>query len=662
MSEEGEFEPRLGRMRSQGGKRARSYVGRVLAATNLARGGAVPREGSAGRFSGSRIGRGAGTGRLLSTRGSCSAFGRRRVIVKASIVKLAGKGAGGAAAHLRYLQRDGTTREGEPSALYGPEADAVDGKAFRERGQGDRHQFRFIVSPEDGAEYEDLKALTRRLMARVEEDLGTKLDWVAVDHFNTGHPHSHIVVRGTDHLGADLVIAREYLTTGIRERAAELVDIDLGPRSTREIEDGLRAEVEQERLTSLDRALRRDADRDGVVGPAAGSAFDQALRAGRLARLGGMGLAEPIGGGRWQLASDFEGTLRQMGERGDIIRTMQRAFTARGINRAPVDQAIYDPGLRDVAPLVGRLTARGLADEHADRHYLIIDGVDGRSHFVGVGKGADLAAIPEGAIVRIVPQAGQVRVADWTVAAVAAANNGRYDVDAHLRYDPSATEAFAETHVRRLEAIRRSTGGVTREPSGQWIIADDHLERAAAHEARLSRERPVAVETLSAQPLPKLITAEAATWLDRDLVSGDRLPVRDAGFGAELRAAQEGRRQWLIAKGLAQEVGGATTYPTDLVATLRRRELLRVAGQLSEELDRRFVEAVPGARIDGVVKRPVDLVSDRFALVEKSREFTLVPWRPVLDKQIGKPVSGIMRADGVNWSVGRARGGPMIDG
>src|SRR5690606_33236658 len=100
-----------------------------------------------------------------------------------------------AAAHLRYLQRDGTTREGERGMLYGPDSDAVDGRAFLERGAGDRHQFRFIVSAEDGAEYEDLKPLTRRLMGQLEKDLGTRLEWAAVDHFNTGHPHTHIVLR-----------------------------------------------------------------------------------------------------------------------------------------------------------------------------------------------------------------------------------------------------------------------------------------------------------------------------------------------------------------------------------------------------------------------------------------------------------------------------------
>lgn len=214
MADDDSFEPRLGRQRQQGGKRARRYLGRVLAAANLSRGGAAAPTLVRGSFSGTRIGRGAGVGRLLASRGGHAASSRRRVIVKASIVKLAGKGVSAAAAHLRYLQRDGTTREGERGTLYGRDSDIVDGKAFGERGAGDRHQFRFIVSPEDGDQYDDLKPLTRRLMARMEEDLGTRLDWVAIDHFNTGHPHTHIVVRGKDDRGADLVIARDYMTTG----------------------------------------------------------------------------------------------------------------------------------------------------------------------------------------------------------------------------------------------------------------------------------------------------------------------------------------------------------------------------------------------------------------------------------------------------------------
>jgi type IV secretory pathway VirD2 relaxase len=661
MASDDDLEPRLGRMRSAGGKRARKYLGRVLAAANLARGGAGRSGGRSQSFSGSRIGRGAGVGRLLASRGTRTAFGARRVVIKASIVRLAGKGAAGAAAHLRYLQRDGTTREGDPGTLYSADADRANGKAFRDRGTGDRHQFRFIVSAEDGADYDDLKPLTRRLMARVEEDFGTRLDWVAVDHFNTGHPHTHIVVRGRDHRGADLVIARDYLTTGMRERAAELIDIDLGPRTAHEIDAALRAEVEQERLTSLDRALLRDANPDRLVLATGKHAIAQSLRAGRLAKLARLGLAEPAGQAIWRLASDLDSTLRQMGERCDIVRTMQREFSRRGLVRAQADQAIYDSQRPGARPLIGRLVGRGLADEHSDRHYLLVDGVDGRSHFVGIGKGADVDAIAEDAVVRVEPLSAGAREADRTIVAVAAANGGRYDIDAHLRHDPAATQGFAEAHVRRLEAMRRLGGAVVREASGQWIIPDDHLARAADHEARLLRDRPVAVEILSVQPVGQLVGADAATWLDRHLLGAGDEALRDAGFGAEAGDALARRRQWLLQQGLAAATGAETTYASNLVATLQRREVLRVAGQLAGELERPFVEALPGARIEGIVRRQIDMVSGRFALIEKSHEFTLVPWRPVLERQIGKPVSGIMRGDRISWSIGRARGGPSIE-
>jgi len=238
VSDDEDFEPRLGRQRSRGGgKRARRYLSSVVAAAARAGGksGAHSR-----RFDGSRIGRGAGMGRLLSSRDRLGAWRARRAVVKARLVRLGARGLPAARAHLRYIQRDGVTREGEPGQLYARDLDQADGKAFLERSGGDRHQFRFIVSLEDGAEYPDLKPYVRRLMGQIEADLGTRLDLVAVDHFNTGHPHTHIMLRGVDARGANLVIAREYIGHGIRARAEELATLDLGPRTDQEIEARLR--------------------------------------------------------------------------------------------------------------------------------------------------------------------------------------------------------------------------------------------------------------------------------------------------------------------------------------------------------------------------------------------------------------------------------------
>jgi len=649
VKDDDDFEPRLGRQRGRDG--AARYASRVVVAAGLVAASVTPRSR---RFDGSRIGRGAAIGRLLSSRDRLEGLRGRRAVVKTRLVRLGPRGTGAAKAHLRYIQRDGVTREGAPGELYGADADRADGKAFLEHCGDDRHQFRFIVSLEDGDQYRDLKPFTRRLMAQMEQDLGTRLDWVAVDHFNTGHPHTHVVLRGVDDRGRNLVIARDYIAHGLRERAAELATLDLGPRTTREIETRLRHDVDQERLTAIDRRLIARSDETGLVAPRANDPFFHALEAGRLRVLERMALAEDLGGGNWRLAGGLEVTLRAMGERNDIIRLMQREMTRARLAR---EHRIHAPA---AGPLIGRVIMRGLADEHRDRHYLLVDGSDGLGHYVDIGAARSVEPLPDGALVRIVANSGGARDVDRAVAAVAAANGGRYSEALHLRHDPSATEAFARAHVRRLEAMRRAGAEVAREPDGGWRISPDHIGEAERFEARRLRDSPVAVQLLSSIPVERLAATDGATWLDRELVSGAPAAVREAGFGSVLRQALDTRRSWLVERGLASFEADGFRPGAAMVETLRRRELLRVAAQLETELGKPFLEMPAGSHVEGKVARRIDMVSGRFALIETSRSFTLVPWQPVLEARIGRDASGIMREAGISWRFGRARGGPEI--
>lgn len=644
------FEPRLGRMRSGGSRRGRKYLHAVLAAA--ARAGS-PRARAGRRFSGSRIGRGGVAARMLGDRHA--GLRTRQAIVKTRLVRLGGKALGAARAHLRYIQRDGVTRDGEPGRLYSAAEDAVDGRAFLERCDGDRHQFRFIVSAEDGAQYEDLRPLIRRFMARMDEDLGTRLDWVAADHLDTLHPHTHVMLRGKDDRGENLVIAPDYIKRGMRERLAELVSIDLGPRTDAEIERRLRLEVHAERLTSIDRRLLRDMEVSRVVSAGGRDMFDHTIRTGRLRKLGALGLAEQLGGGRWRLADELEPTLRSLGERDDIIRTLQRALSSARLDRGASGQVIYrpDPG----ASVTGRVVARGLADEVQDRHYLVIDGLDGRCLYVAIGKGEATEPLPAGAIVRVGARSVAIREADQRIADIATAHGGHYSVDIHLAADKRASASFAQTHVRRLEAIRRSVGGVERAEDGSWSIPSDFLELAGRYEARLTRDRPVDVELLSAVPLEPLPQHDGATWLDRELVAPDREHARDSGFGREVRSALALRRAWLIDQGLASGEGERVIFRPDMLAVLQRRELLRVGAGISQETGLEFGPAQEGLRIDGIVRRRLDLASGRFAMVENGREFSLVPWRPVLERAMGKQVRGTIKASGgISWTIGREHG------
>ena len=97
-----------------------------------------------------------------------------------------------------------------------------------------------------------------------------------------------------------------------------------------------------------------------------------------------------------------------------------------------------------------------------------------------------------------------------------------------------------------------------------------------------------------------------------------------------------------------------------MLGILRRREVTRVAGQLSDELGLDYADVRPGERIEGVYRRSIELASGRFAVIEKSREFTLVPWRPVLERSLGRQVSGIAREETISWTLGRQRSGPSI--
>src|SRR5262249_19588726 len=278
--------------------------------------------------------------------------GSRRVIVKARYTRIVRGDLGAARAHLKYIVRDGVARDGEPGRLYGRDSNAADPTAFLERSQADPHQFRFVVSADEGARLSDLKPFIRDLLAKMERDLDTKLDWVAVDHFNTGHPHTHIVVRGRDDQGRELVMARDYISHGMRARAQSIITLELGPETELERLRKRYNEVGQERLTGLDRSLIAGA-RQGFLAITRTEVLDpelRALRAQRLKTLERLGLARERTRGVWQLDPRLEAKLRQLGERADKFKMMQRALKQAGIDRSAMTMALFERGPRK-APL-----------------------------------------------------------------------------------------------------------------------------------------------------------------------------------------------------------------------------------------------------------------------------------------------------------------------
>jgi type IV secretory pathway VirD2 relaxase len=571
---------RPGRIRhgNQGAKRPKSFVGEVMRAAKKAghTGKTFARtRGTQGR---STFGRGRRAALSLSSRSP-----GRRVVIMTRIVRHQGKTFRSAplSKHMVYLKREGVTRDGTDARMFDARSDEANTQAFAERCGDDRHHFRFTVSPEDAGEMADLRAFTRELMSDAERDLGTKLDWVAVDHWNTDNPHIHILARGRADDGKDLVISRDYISQGFRARAAERVTLELGPRTEQDIRTALGMEVEAERWTSLDRSLRDISDEGGgIVDLRPGGAGEdpelRRLMLGRAAKLERLGLAEQVGSARWTLKPGLEPALRDLGIRGDIIKTMHRAMAATGDTPNVAGFALHGDAAAE--PVIGRLVARGLHDELKGTAFAIIEGVDGRTHHLTFSDLDVTGDARPGAI-----------------------------VETRSYEDPGGR--------RRLSLAARSD---------------------------------LAIDTQ--------VSAPGATWIDRQLLAKEST-LSAGGFGAEVREAMEQRVDHLVEQGLAQRQGQRVTFARDLINTLRRRELSDATARLSAATGLPHRPSADGEHVSGVYRQRVTLSSGRFAMIDDGMGFQLVPWRPALEQQLGRQVSGTLIPGGsVDWSSGRKRG------
>ncbi|HEY4690517.1 MAG TPA: relaxase/mobilization nuclease and DUF3363 domain-containing protein [Anaerolineae bacterium] len=603
-----------------------------------------------GKTPGSRLGRGHVAARFTGQSLSATS---RRATVKVRLVYLKQAGARSTITHLRYIEREGVGREQDTGKAYGPMTDEADLPAFEERGRDDRHQFRLIVSPEEAEQLDDLRTYTRHLMGRMEADLGSRLDWVAVNHWNTDNPHTHIVLRGKDATGKDLIISQAYITRGMRERAAELSTEWLGPRTELEIQRTLMREVDQERWTSLDRALQREArDRLNHVDQPAGDPKlrqQRVLLVGRLQRLQRMGLASEQLPGVWAVHADAEPVLRAMGERGDIIRTMQRAMGG-----AQRDLAVFQPG-EESRSVIGRVAGKGLADELYDKGYLVVDGIDGKAHYVTLPAKTELAQYPIGAVVEA---RGSTKVlsADKNIAVLAV--DGLYRTDHHLAVAKAQATSerdlreVVDAHVRRLEAMRRA-GIVERVAEGVWRVPADLPEQGRQYDAQ--RLGGVAVELRSHLPVERQARVIGATWLDQQLIGGSK-GIGDLGFGSDVREALWQRSDFLIEHGLAEKRGQRVILARNLLATLRGREIDVAAKIIATETGLAHRPIADGERVSGIYRRNVQLASGRFAMLDDGMGFSLVPWKPVIEQRLGKTMTAVIRGSNVSWVFERQRG------
>ena len=353
--------------------------------------------------------------------------------------------------------------------------------------------------------------------------------------------------------------------------------------------------------------------------------------------------------------------LRELGERGDIIKAMHRALEREGLaeDRHPARYVLH----RGTATerITGRVLDKGLGgDEMGERVRLMIDGVDGRVHHIELDA-TRAEEVGRGMIVVAGSAPPGPRAADHNIVDVAG-EGGVYRPSQHLERARAAIdrlggdpEAFVRSHVRRLEALRRA-GHAIRIDADHWRVPADLPARGQAYD--LARDRAnIRISILSPTGLDQQIRSDGATWLDRELAAPSRTPLA-TGFGREVAEAMERRRQSLVNMGHAIRLeDGRIRASKDLVANLERTEVTRIGKAMAAERGLTFTAAKTGEYVSGTLVGSTQLASGRFAMIDDGIGFQLVPWQPLLDKRIGQHISGTVRAaGGIEWSFGRQRG------
>jgi type IV secretory pathway VirD2 relaxase len=555
----------------------------------------------------------------------------RRVVIKAHVARLTASGAKAAALHLRYIQRDGVERDGSKGSLYDAQGSARPG-AFEEPRPGENHQFRLIISPEDASEL-DLTAFVRRLMTRVQRDLGRDLDWAAVNHHDTDHPHAHVVLRGVDRDGREVRLDRAYISNGLRWRAQEIATEELGPRRESDIRRAHTKELAAERFTSLDRELARrlDGDRVRVGRDQSRGTVDDALLVGRLEHLETLRLAERVSRAEWALAARWQETLRAWGARGDIIKQIHAVISG--------DPARYRI-LRSGEPLepdradgtrarvvTGRVAGKGLSDELKGPYYAVVETPAGHAYHVPLDpRSADALRQGDWVSLRSEPEAA-IRSVDRHIADVARGQDGVY------RLEPVSDDAAATPRtLGRLRQLER-LGVVTALAPNAWAVAPNLLNRleecardTSARHRLLLRKEPLSVAEQVDYPGP--------VWLDRL----DPHSLAPYGLGTEVQRALQERRSALRQLG----VGGD---PPPRLAALRELERQTLGWEVAASSGLAFLPTPPDG-MRGTARIHTSRAGTRHVIVSDGSRFAVFNLTRALRDLEGKAVTISHAPDG----------------
>jgi type IV secretory pathway VirD2 relaxase len=552
----------------------------------------------------------------------------RRVVVKAHLLRMNASGAKAAALHVRYIERDGVEKDGSKGVLYDADGPAR-AEAFEQPRPGEKHQFRLIVSPEDAAEL-DLTDYVRRLMATVGRDVDRKLEWAAVNHHDTGHPHVHIVIRGVDRDGREVRLDRGYISNGLRGRAQELATEELGPRHQLDVGRTYAKEITQDRFTALDRELERRAKDNHLelCSAAQQGPIDRSTLVARLKHLEVLRLAERLSPTSWKLTERWQEPLRELGSRGDILKQIHAAISGDPSRYQIVrpGKAIHTDTPSGSQVLSGRMASKGLSDELKGTFYAVIETPTGRAYHVALDPRAAETMRPGDIVSFTTKPETPVRPVDRQIADVARARGGVYTLE-------RTADGASHPHERRLRELER-LGLATPEAPHRWKVSPNLLRELAErqpdtpvrHRLLLHKE-PLSLQAQVRHPGP--------VWLDR-VKTGSLAPY---GFGAELRRAVEQRREALHRLGVQPDDPNRAT-------TLREVERRAVGGQMAARSGQAFLTSAPEGFRGRVQVADAGPSGAAYVVVSDGQRFIILRATAALRASHGKAVTVTRDAKG----------------
>jgi type IV secretory pathway VirD2 relaxase len=554
-----------------------------------------------------------------------------------------GGGASALRSHVKYVSRGDAGKDGEKAVLFNATGAEVEADVFVASCEADRHHWRFIISPENGHQIEDFEGYVRGIMDKVETDLGTKLEWVSAVHYDTDNPHAHVIVRGKNDKGEDLVIGQDYIKEGVRRRAQEVATELLGERSLEEIQQSLAADVDKMRVTSLDRFIEKQAslDKERKVDVRKKQNFDKSLHyegliKGRLKFLGTAGLADENPPGVFRLKEGYKETLAQVAEKDDVIKRLYK--NGKGIDKSQLDGLnVYSIKSGETRVIEGYIVDKGLHEEMMERKYVVVRDMSSKLHYVPVAEFKGYDKLEKGALVKLAPGGQSTGKADLNIAEQAQKNGGVYDrarhqahIERRMQFIPAQDRPkYLELHQVRLETLVKND--VVKDlGEGRYEVPADVVERGAEitreMNAKENKRFYPKLEVLSARSPSMLIAAQKRTWLDMELQQQAKGTPSLSAYDGAISKALADRKAWLVQQGIGfLQSNGEFALRDKALQKLDLMEVKAAGGKLAEKLGLEFRDATVKPDVTLRYQGYIALETGVWTVVTKGSALYLMP-------------------------------------